>query len=667
MNKNKKTIEKITSRVKIYLVIIALLFILICTYDVWWIVPSIILYTLLISYTIWVNSKKKTELETHIEEVAWGVNSTVRNNLHKSPIPILVVETDGDIIFKTPKFNKEFKEIDVTTYIESIIKEIKLEIENDESKKEITKQITIGKKVYKILCEYTISKKRDKRKQKEYVLTLYFLDETRYNTLFDQYVNSKLCIGIAVIDNYEELISRLSPEDKPTVLAKIDKAVYDWASSTGGLVIKNERDTYIYIFEQQYLAEIEKNKISILDIVKEIDSKMPITLSIAISNEEKTYYERYKSALDGIDLVLGRGGDQAIVRKEGKYKFYGGTSLEVEKRTKVKARIVAHTIESMIQDAKDVIIMGHQNPDIDSLGSSLGIYRLAKTIGKPAYIVNDNFGMNLGKFIDVLLQEEEYNDVILDAKQALAQISPESLLIIVDTHKKSYVQVPELLLKTEKIVVIDHHRKSTDFIENASLTFQEVYASSAAELVTEIVQYVDRKVELKPIEIESLYGGIMVDTKNFTFKTGVRTFEAAAYLRKFGVDIIKVKKWFQADLESYNVIAEIVKNAELIENSIAISTYSEVAKDSNTICAKAADELLTISDITASFVIGNTGDNICISGRSIGDINVQIILEKLGGGGHITLAGAQLENMTIEEAKIELINRINEYFSEINI
>ena len=275
--------------------------------------------------------------------------------------------------------------------------------------------------------------------------------------------------------------------------------------------------------------------------------------------------------------------------------------------------------------------------------------------------------MNLGKFIDVLLQEEEYNDVILDAKQALAQISPESLLIIVDTHKKSYVQVPELLLKTEKIVVIDHHRKSTDFIENASLTFQEVYASSAAELVTEIVQYVDRKVELKPIEIESLYGGIMVDTKNFTFKTGVRTFEAAAYLRKFGVDIIKVKKWFQADLESYNVIAEIVKNAELIENSIAISTYSEVAKDSNTICAKAADELLTISDITASFVIGNTGDNICISGRSIGDINVQIILEKLGGGGHITLAGAQLENMTIEEAKIELINRINEYFSEINI
>ena len=392
---------------------------------------------------------------------------------------------------------------------------------------------------------------------------------------------------------------------------------------------------------------------------------MPITLSMSISNEEKNYYERYKSAQDGIELVLGRGGDQCIVRKEGKYKFYGGTSLEVEKRTKVKARIVAHTVEELVQDSKNVIIMGHQNIDIDALGSSMGMYRLAKTIGKPAYIVAQDLGMNLGKFIDTL-EDTEYEQAIIDKKEALTLIDKDTLLIVVDTHKKSFVQAPELLNKTEKIVVIDHHRKSTDFIDNATLSFHEVYASSAAELVTEIIQYVDRKIELKPIEIESLYGGIMVDTKNFTFKTGVRTFEAAAYLRKFGVDIIKVKKWFQADLESYNVIAEIVKNADMISDTIAISTYEEIGKDSNTICAKAADELLTISNITASFVLGNTGENICISGRSIGDINVQVILEKLGGGGHITLAGAQLENMTIEEAKEELINRINEYFSEIS-
>ncbi len=673
MEKNEKAIDKLTVRVKIYLGIIALLLIMLCFYERRWIIPAIIIYILLIVYTYWINTKKKTELVSHLEEVAWGTNSTVRNTLNKSPLPLLVIETDGNVVFKSPKFNEEFKNVDVNTYVESLIKEIKLEIENLEnsektsSKKDITKQITVENKVYKVLCEYTASRKRDKRKQKEYVLTLYFIDDTKYNTLFDQYTNEKVCIAVAVIDNYEELTQRLTPEGKTIVLANVDKAIYEWAQETGGLVIKNERDTYIFIFKQVYLPEIEKNKVSILDKVKQIDDNIPITLSISISNEEKTYYERYKSALDGLELVLGRGGDQAIIRKEGKYKFYGGTSLEVEKRNKVKARNVAFTIENLIEEAKDVFIMGHKNADIDAIGSAIGMYRLVATIGKPAYIVNEDFGMNLGGYVEALKKDEEYEDVFIDNKEASSKISKDSLLIVVDTHKVSYVQNPDLLNKTENIIVIDHHRKSPDFIENTKLTFQEVYASSAAELVTEILQYVDRKVEIKTIEAESLYGGIMVDTKNFTFKTGVRTFEAAAFLRKKGVDIIKVKKWFQADLDSYNVIADIVKNAELINESIAISIYEEPGKDANTICAKAADELLTISNITASFVIGNTGENICISGRSIGDINVQVILEKLGGGGHITLAGAQLDDMTLEEAKVELINRINEYFSEINL
>lgn len=239
------------------------------------------------------------------------------------------------------------------------------------------------------------------------------------------------------------------------------------------------------------------------------------------------------------------------------------------------------------------------------------------------------------------------------------------MLVVVDTHKLNYVECPELIEKVKELVIIDHHRRSADFIENATLTFQEVYASSAAELVAELIQYVEEKVELKTIEAESLYAGIMMDTKSFTYKTGVRTFEAAAYLRKCGVDIIRVKKWFQSDLESFNRIAEIVGKAEVVNDTIAISTYEEKSKDVTIVCAKAADELLTISEITASFVIGQLEDKVCISGRSIGDINVQVILEKLGGGGHITLAGAQVEGMTIEETKQELINRINEYFSEI--
>lgn len=273
--------------------------------------------------------------------------------------------------------------------------------------------------------------------------------------------------------------------------------------------------------------------------------------------------------------------------------------------------------------------MGHLNGDIDSIGSSLGLYRFAKVLNKDAYIVNTTKGLALGNFIEALEKHEEYKNVLIDKNEALAKITPDTLLIITDTHKKSYVEVPELLEETEKIVIIDHHRKSADYIENAILTFHEAYASSASELVTEIIEYGTNDIELEQLEAESLYAGIMVDTKNFTFKTGVRTFEAAAYLRKYGIDIIKIKKWFQSDLESYNVIADIVKKAEIINESIGISEYEEKDKNANLICAKAADELLTISNITASFVIGNLGDKICISGRSIGDINVQIILEKL--------------------------------------
>ena len=309
--------------------------------------------------------------------------------------------------------------------------------------------------------------------------------------------------------------------------------------------------------------------------------------------------------------------------------------------------------------------MGHTNSDIDAMGSCFGIYRLAKTIGRQAYVVNNTSGFSVDNFIEAANCDEVYKDIIINKEKAIRIITKETLLVVVDTHKTTYVEVPELLEKTNKIVVIDHHRRSTDFIENSILTFHEVYASSACELVTELLEYSENEINLTQLETEGLYAGIMMDTKNFTFKTGVRTFEAAAYLRKCGVDIIKVKKWFQSDLETYNKISEIVANAEITNDTIGISVYDKADSNSNVICAKAADELLTISDITASFVIGNLGNKICISGRSIGDINVQLILEKLGGGGHITLAGAQVEGMTIEEVKQELIIRINEYFSEI--
>ena len=370
--------------------------------------------------------------------------------------------------------------------------------------------------------------------------------------------------------------------------------------------MKSDRDTFIAIFEKQNLKRIEEKKFDILDVIKEedISGKMQITLSIAMSNEGKNNYEKYKCAQSALDIVLGRGGDQAIVREDNKYHFYGGRTKEVEKRTKVKARIVSHALEELIKNAKDVIIMGHSNSDIDCMGSAIGIYRLATELNKQAYIVSETYGTSLDLFMQGLKEEEDYKNAIIDKNEALSKISNETLLVIVDTHKKDYVEVPELLEKTSKIAVIDHHRRSTNYIENATLTFQEVYASSAAELVTEIIEYAEVEIELTEFEAEALYAGIMMDTKAFTFKTGVRTFEAAAYLRKSGVDIIKVKKWFQSDLKTYHKISTIVGDAETIYDSIAISVYEEEDKDANIICAKAADELLTINNITASFVIG---------------------------------------------------------------
>lgn len=672
-NMNRKIFDKLVSKTKIYLVIIAVLLIALCCYEVNFITPAILLYVLILMYAYWTNNKRKVELSEHIKDLTLTVDSAAKSTLINSPFPLVIIETDGNVIWKSSKFIHEFANIDINNYLISIGRELKLEIEkeNEKEKKQledlIHKQIKIGEKTYKVVGEYVKLKEKEKKKENEYMATLYFIDETENIGLEKKYHDSKLCVGIIMIDNYEEIMQRISDEDKPGLTAQIEKNLYDWVAEFEGLILKSERDTFVLLIEQQYIAKLEEEKFPILDKIKEISilGKLQSTLSIAISTEGKSNYEKYKTAQAMIDIALGRGGDQAILRKDGKYIFFGGRTQELEKRTKVKARIVAHALEELMAEAQNVVIMGHSNSDIDAMGASFGIYRFAKTIGKETYIVNETAGANLEHFIQTAKQQEEYKNAIIGKEQALAQISPETLLIVVDTHKTSYVEVPELIEKTNKIVIIDHHRRSTDFIENSILTFHEVYASSACELVTELIEYSENDVELSQIETEGLYAGIMMDTKNFTFKTGVRTFEAAAYLRKCGVDIIKVKKWFQSDLETYNKIADIVANAEIVNETIGISTYDKEDSSSNLVCAKAADELLTISDITASFVIGNLGEKICISGRSIGDINVQVILEKLGGGGHITLAGAQVEGMSMEEVKQELVNRINEYFSEI--
>ena len=668
-NNNRKMLENLVSRTKIYLAIILILLIVLCCDDAKYIIPSIIVYSAIVGYTYYANRKRKSEISETLQDLTLTVDSAAKTSLINSPFPLIIFETDGNVIWRSSKYISEFADIDMNSYINDLSNEIRNEIEeNSKNYKDIIKNVTIENKEYKLLGRYVHVKNRNKdKKNNEYMIILYFIDETENVKLQKEYKDSKSCVGLIMIDNYEEIIRSIDSSEKPIVSAEIDRKIYEWANKTNGVLIKSDRDRYVYLFEQRYLDDVKEDKFSILDGIKEINTKEKVqfTLSIAVSNEGQTDKEKYESAQTAMDVVLGRGGDQAVIRENEIYKFFGGRVEEVEKRTKVKARVVAHALEKLINKSKKVMIMGHTNPDMDSIGSCLGIYRLSKSLDTNAYIVISDTAESISSFKQEMEKDSEYEDIIINKEVALENIDEDTLLVVVDTHKTNYVDAPELLDKVQNIVVIDHHRRSTDYIENATLMFQEVYASSAAELVTELLQYAEVKVDLKTIETESLYAGIMMDTKNFTFKTGVRTFEAAAYLRKCGIDIIRVKKWFQSDLKSFSTIAGIVKKAEIVNETIAISTYEKKTKDASIICAKAADELLTISEITASFVLGKIGDKVCISGRSIGDINVQVILEKLGGGGHITLAGAQVEGMTVEETKQELINRINEYFAEI--
>ena len=665
---NRRIFDSLVSRTKIYLVLIFILLIIICILKPIMIIPSILLFITIMAYTYFANNKRKSEISQHLQDLTLNVNAAAKNSLIHSPFPLIILETDGNIIWRSTRYVSEFANEDMSLYISELLDRInnKIEQQKDEKDKNIKENIKIGNNDYKVLGEFIKSGTINKKKQSDkYMMILYFIDETEEVKLKKEYENSKNCIGILMIDNYEETMLQIDAEERPQLMAEIEKAIYEWANRVDGIMIKSDRDRFVYVFDYKYLEKIKEDKFSILDTIKDISiNKVQVTLSIAISNDGLTNKEKYKTAQAAMDVILGRGGDQATIRENDKYIFFGGRTTEFEKRTKVKARIVAHALEELIKETDQVMIMGHNNPDIDAIGSALGISRLAKSLDKKVNIVASTEGLALKELLQSLSEDQEYEGLIINKEIAENEITPETLLVVVDTNKISHVEAPELLDKTSRIAIIDHHRRSTDFIKDSILTFHEVYASSAAELVTEVLQYTEEQPKLTTLEAEALYAGIMMDTKNFTFKTGVRTFEAAAYLRRYGVDIIKVKKWFQSDLETYKKITNIIDKTEIIRDTIGISTYESEDKDAGVVCAKAADELLTIGNITTSFVLGNVGDMISISGRSIGEINVQLILEKMGGGGHSTVAGVQIQGKTIKEVKQELIKKIDEYFEE---
>ena len=655
--KPNKIFDNIFSNATIYIIIIFVLLSIILYMKPQLALLCFVIGMFVLCYAIFVRVIKKGELNRYIDELAFNIDSVTKDALLNFKMPLVIIESDGNIIWKNENFINIFEHENVDEKLKDILKEF---INRQKLKQDNMLHIEsfVGDRVYDIYANII---KTEKKKNNNYILLMYFVDKTDYVHLVDIYDKSSMCIGVISIDNYEEVIPTIPEDKRAQLMPIIGKLIRNWLEPTNAIVIDKERSRFIILFQKGYLNELKTQKFSVLEDIKKVEfgSTMPVTLSGGIVVSNDSFNKKYLDALSTLNIALGRGGDQVVLNEDNKYEFFGGQTLEVEKRTKVKSRVMSQALIKLIQSSKNVMIMGHKDPDADCIGAGLGIYRLATTIGKESYIVFDGSGKSMKNLYNKINEDERYSSVMINKSEALTKITPETLLIVVDTHINNIVEVPELLKETEQIVVIDHHRRSVDAIENTLLTFHEVYASSTCELVAEILQYSNEDIKLEAIEVEALYGGIVVDTKNFTIKSGVRTFEAAAYLRKLGVDTLAVNQMFKKDLGTYVTISQIISDMEIVKEHIGISTCPKLEAETSLITAQAADEMLNIDNIYASFVLCEENNIIRVSGRSLGSINVQVILEQLGGGGHLSMAGAQLENVTLMEAKQKLIQAID--------
>lgn len=663
---SKKFIGMFLPKASFYLLVIFLLLLIISALEFFIAIPGYILFLLLLYYNFRSNYKRHREITRYIENLTFNINTASKDTLLNFPMPLVLIELEGTIIWYNSSFKKIFdgeKLLEKT--IHSFIKGLNPD-ELTDGNMNFSKDIVINGRSYCVLGNFV--KVDSKINEDGFIILMYLMDNTELVELKKKYDRERATVGIIIIDNYDDLMQSLEDTIRTQILAEIDSKINRWMGYTNGILKKFERDKYILIFDYQYLKDFEEKKFDILDSVKEINvgNKIPVTLSIGVGIGAESLLEKFRFAHASLDIALGRGGDQVVVKNGENITFFGGKTRELEKRTRVKARVIAYALRELIDQASDVMIMGHDNCDIDCLGAALGIYRVAKNRNKEAHIVLNSSNPTIDALISKIEKSGSYEGLFIANDEAIDKIGKKTLLIIVDTHRPSFTEFPELLKYTEQIVVIDHHRRGADYLQEAVLTYQETYASSTCELVTEILQYVEEKIKLTPVEAEALYAGIVIDTKNFTFKTGVRTFEAAAFLRRHGVDTVSVRQMFQSDIGTYISISNVVKDAELIRDNMAISVCTQNVKNATLIAAQAADQLVNLTGLNAAFVLSHINNGIAISGRSLGDVNVQVILEKLGGGGHLTVAGAQLQGVTIEEAKAKLNEAINEYFDEIN-
>lgn len=505
----------------------------------------------------------------------------------------------------------------------------------------------------------------------EYLTAIYLFDETELDRYIKENEEQKLVAGLVYIDNYDEALDSIEDVKRSLLIALVDRKVNKYFTQIDALVRKIEKDKYFLVFKYKYLEQLSADKFNLIEDVKSIKvgNEMAITLSIGIGAGGASYTQNYEYARMGIDLALGRGGDQVVVKEKEEVSYYGGKTKQVERNTRVKARVKAHALREIIESREHVVIMGHAISDVDSLGAAIGVYCAARVLGKKAQIVLNEVTTSLRPLVECFTEEKGYPaDLFIKSEEALLITNKNTLVMVVDTNRPSYTECPELLNRTDTICVFDHHRQNSEVIENPVLSYIEPYASSACEMIAEVLQYFSENIKLESGEADCIYAGILIDTNNFMTKTGVRTFEAAAYLRRAGAEVTRVRKMLRNDMAAYKARAEAVRHAEVYRGAFAISVCPADNIESPTIVgAQAANELLNIVGIKASFVLTEYQGKIYISSRSIDEINVQLIMERVGGGGHLNVAGAQLTNCSVYEAKRIIQDTIDEMLEEGDI
>ncbi|MCI6567516.1 MAG: DHH family phosphoesterase [Dysosmobacter sp.] len=610
------------------------------------------------------NQKRRQGILQYIDNLTGSVDTASKSTLINSPLPIMVFRPDtGEVIWSNENFLQlaGVREHLFEIRVEDAVPEFQVQWLL-EGKQECPERVLMNNRRFRVYGSLVRAKAKDG--SQNLVATTYWVDTTEADALREKYDASRPVMAIFQVDNYDDLMKSCADTQRSAILAQIDEKLNKWAEGTG-LLLKTERDHYLFLFEEQYFDHFAAERFSILDTIREIrvnEGTHP-TLSIGVGKDADTMAGLYKNAQLSLEMALSRGGDQAVVRNRLDFSFYGGRAKTTEKRTKVKSRVMANALGELMTDAQQIYIMGHSYADMDAVGAAAGLCCIARKRGKKAQIVLDLEKNAAGQMLSQLRKLPEYENTFVAPQEAFLRMQPGALLIVVDTNRPDGVESRQILEASSRVAVIDHHRRASSYIENAALNFHEPYASSASELVTELLGYLVEPTDLLHDEAIALLAGIVLDTKRFSLRTGGRTFEAAAYLRRAGADTADVQRLFQNDLTEIVTRYDIMRRAEIIHDNIALSTIPEDGVD-RVAAAQAADELLTLKGVKASFVLSRSGTAVQMSARSLGDINVQVILEALGGGGNSTTAGGRIEDADISDVRDRLVQAIDDYLEK---